>query len=314
MVHPYLRRRQGIEKVVFPSPAPEHGEPDELEQVLRKTLGVPLFQEQAMRIAIVAAKFTPAEADRLRRAMATFKRVGTIDTFRKKFIDGMTARGYAARFRRALLQPDRRLWRIRFSGKPCGELRQSGLRLVLDQMLLSGCVRGGAAQQPADGLLCDRADRARRSGARRRGATGRHQFLRLGFNAGTRRGGVRSDCIRGMPTWRATCAPPGRSGSACAKSADFQKSMAARSKQCARRGLIPCAISGCAPDCRPRPWKSLRAPMRFARSASTGAMRYGPCGRCSAAATRTICRCSRACTWTNSSPTPRCRRCGRAST
>ena len=98
MVHPYLRRRQGIEKIVFPSPAPEHGEPDELEQVLRKTLGVPLFQEHVMRIAIVAAKFTPAEADRLRRAMATFKRVGTIDTFRKKFIDGMTARGYARDF------------------------------------------------------------------------------------------------------------------------------------------------------------------------------------------------------------------------
>jgi error-prone DNA polymerase len=98
MVHPYLRRRQGLEKVEFPSPAPEHGEPDELEQVLKKTLGVPLFQEHAMRIAIVAAKFTPAEADRLRRAMATFKRVGTIESFRKKFIDGMTMRGYARDF------------------------------------------------------------------------------------------------------------------------------------------------------------------------------------------------------------------------
>jgi error-prone DNA polymerase len=98
MVHPYLRRRQGLEKVVFPSPAPEHGEPEELQQVLHKTLGVPLFQEHVMRIAIVAAKFTPSEADRLRRAMATFKRVGTIDTFRKKFIDGMTTRGYARDF------------------------------------------------------------------------------------------------------------------------------------------------------------------------------------------------------------------------
>jgi len=98
MVHPYLRRRQGLEKVVFPSPSPEHGEPDELQQVLHKTLGVPLFQEHVMRIAIVAAKFTPSEADRLRRAMATFKRVGTIDTFRKKFIDGMTSRGYAREF------------------------------------------------------------------------------------------------------------------------------------------------------------------------------------------------------------------------
>jgi error-prone DNA polymerase len=94
MVHPYLRRRQGLEKVHYPSPAPEHGPPDELERVLGKTLGVPLFQEQAMRIAIVAAGFRPGEADRLRRAMATFRRVGTIHSFRQKMIDGMTGRGY----------------------------------------------------------------------------------------------------------------------------------------------------------------------------------------------------------------------------
>ena len=74
MVHPYLRRRQGMEEVVYPS--------KELEAVLGKTLGVPLFQEQAMKIAIVAAGFTPAEADRLRRAMATFRRVGTIGDLR----------------------------------------------------------------------------------------------------------------------------------------------------------------------------------------------------------------------------------------
>ena len=94
MVHPYLRRRQGVERVEFPAPSPEHGPPDELEKVLGKTLGVPLFQEQAMRIAIVAAGFTPSEADRLRRAMATFRRVGTIGTFQAKMIDGMTRRGY----------------------------------------------------------------------------------------------------------------------------------------------------------------------------------------------------------------------------
>lgn len=84
MVHPYLRRRQGKEKVYFPSPSPEHGESNELERVLGKTLGVPLFQEQAMRIAIEAAKFTPEEANKLRRAMATFRRVGTIGLFQKK--------------------------------------------------------------------------------------------------------------------------------------------------------------------------------------------------------------------------------------
>ncbi len=86
MVHPYLRRRQGLEDVVYPS--------KELEAVLQKTLGVPLFQEQAMKIAIVAAGFTPAEADKLRRAMATFRRVGTIQTFQDKMIEGMAAKGY----------------------------------------------------------------------------------------------------------------------------------------------------------------------------------------------------------------------------
>ncbi|WP_349369982.1 error-prone DNA polymerase [Salinarimonas sp.] len=98
MVHPYLRRREGRERVVFPSPSPEHGPPDELEQVLGKTLGVPLFQEQAMKIAIVAARFTPSEADRLRRAMATFRRVGTIGTFAQKMVEGMVARGYDRAF------------------------------------------------------------------------------------------------------------------------------------------------------------------------------------------------------------------------
>jgi DNA polymerase III alpha subunit len=88
MVHPYLRRRQGKEPVSFPS--------KELRAVLGKTLGVPLFQEQAMKIAIVAAGFTPGEADRLRRAMATFRRVGTIGTFQQKMIDGMVGMATSA--------------------------------------------------------------------------------------------------------------------------------------------------------------------------------------------------------------------------
>jgi error-prone DNA polymerase len=94
MVHPYLRRRSGQEKVVFPSPSIEHGPPDELAKVLGRTLGVPLFQEQAMKLAIVAAKFTPEDANRLRRAMATFRHVGTIGTFEQKMVEGMTSRGY----------------------------------------------------------------------------------------------------------------------------------------------------------------------------------------------------------------------------
>src|ERR1700761_5245980 len=98
MVHPYLRRRNKIEKENYPAPSPEHGPPDELYRVLHKTLGVPLFQEQAMRIAIEAAKFTPEEANGLRRSMATFRNVVTIGTFEDKMIGNMIARGYVPEF------------------------------------------------------------------------------------------------------------------------------------------------------------------------------------------------------------------------
>ncbi|WP_206378180.1 error-prone DNA polymerase [Sneathiella limimaris] len=90
MVHPYLRRRQGLEPVSYPS--------EELKSVLEKTKGVPLFQEQAMQIAMVAAGFTAEEADQLRRAMATFKRTGDIGNFKIRFIEGMKARGYEPEF------------------------------------------------------------------------------------------------------------------------------------------------------------------------------------------------------------------------
>ena len=90
MVHPYLRRRAGREKVIYPS--------QELRQVLERTLGVPLFQEQAMKIAIVGAGFTGAEADQLRRAMATFKKSGLIHEFHERMVKGMVARGYDIEF------------------------------------------------------------------------------------------------------------------------------------------------------------------------------------------------------------------------
>ncbi|OWU85155.1 DNA polymerase [Oceanicola sp. 22II-s10i] len=90
MVHPYIRRRNGEEKVEFPS--------DELGAVLAKTLGVPLFQEQAMQIAIIGAGFTPDEADRLRRALATFKKHGNVSEFRERFMRGMKRNGYDEEF------------------------------------------------------------------------------------------------------------------------------------------------------------------------------------------------------------------------
>ncbi len=90
MVHPYLRRRNGEEAVVYPS--------KELEEILGRTLGVPLFQEQAMKIAIVAAGFTPAEADGLRRSMATFKVKGMVTQYQKMLVAGMTKNGYTEEY------------------------------------------------------------------------------------------------------------------------------------------------------------------------------------------------------------------------
>jgi error-prone DNA polymerase len=90
MVHPYLRRREGKEKPEYPKP--------ELRGILEKTLGVPLFQEQAMKIAIIAGGFEPDQADELRRAMATFKRLGTIGDHKRRLISGMVANGYSEDF------------------------------------------------------------------------------------------------------------------------------------------------------------------------------------------------------------------------
>jgi error-prone DNA polymerase len=96
MVHPYLRRRDGLEPVVYPS--------KELEEILGRTKGVPLFQEQAMEIAIVAAGFTPAEADQLRRSMASFKANGKLHHYETKLVDGMVARGYEEDFARRIFK------------------------------------------------------------------------------------------------------------------------------------------------------------------------------------------------------------------
>jgi error-prone DNA polymerase len=98
MVHPYLKRRQGKEAVTFPCPSPDHGEPDELEKILGRTLGVPIFQEQAMKIALDAARFSPAEANQLRKAMATFRSRGTIDLLQDKMVGRMVERGYDSDF------------------------------------------------------------------------------------------------------------------------------------------------------------------------------------------------------------------------
>jgi error-prone DNA polymerase len=90
MVHPYLRRRMGEEPVDYPS--------DEVRQALERTLGVPIFQEQVMQLAILAADFTPGEADQLRRAMAAWKRKGGLGPFHERLVGRMVAKGYSPEF------------------------------------------------------------------------------------------------------------------------------------------------------------------------------------------------------------------------
>ncbi len=96
MVHPYLRRRGGLEPVSYPSP--------EVEGVLKRTLGVPIFQEQVMQLAVVAAGFTPGEADQLRRAMAAWKRKGGLGHFEERLVSGMRERGYAEEFAKQIFR------------------------------------------------------------------------------------------------------------------------------------------------------------------------------------------------------------------
>ena len=145
MVHPYLQRREQPRSVSYPSEA--------LKTVLQRTLGVPIFQEQVMQIAVVAAGFTPGEADQLRRAMAAWKRRGGLEPFRERLLSGMAANGYPARVRRADLQADPGLRRIRLSRVARRLLRAADLHFLLAQVPRAGRLRRRAHQQPADGLL-----------------------------------------------------------------------------------------------------------------------------------------------------------------
>ena len=190
MVHPYLRRRNGEEPVTYPNEA--------IREVLEKTLGVPLFQEQAMRLAVVAAGFTPGEADQLRRAMGAWRRPGVIEQFRQQ-ADRRHAGQRACRdeYAEAVFQPDPRLRRVRLSRVARGQLRAAGLRLGLAEAPLPGRVHRRAAQQPADGLLRPGPTRPRRPGARRRGPAGRRESQRVGLHAGRGR-----DRGLGIGDWR----------------------------------------------------------------------------------------------------------------
>ena len=94
MVHPYLKRRRGLESVEIPAPSSRHGPPDELSSILERTLGVPIFQEQAMKIALDATKFSSIEANRLRKAMATFRSRKMVYELESMMVGRMINRGY----------------------------------------------------------------------------------------------------------------------------------------------------------------------------------------------------------------------------
>ncbi len=155
MVHPYLRRREG-------DGAGRRIRSEAVQQVLERTLGVPIFQEQVMQLAIVAAGFTPGEADQLRRAMAAWRSdAAASGPFRDK-LRRRHARAAAItqEFAERIFRADPGLRRVRLSGIARGQLRAAGLRLGLAQVPRARRVRLRAAQQPADGLLRAGATRA----------------------------------------------------------------------------------------------------------------------------------------------------------
>jgi DNA-directed DNA polymerase III PolC len=131
MVHPYLRRRSGEEPVSYPS--------KQVEAVLKRTLGVPIFQEQVMQLAIVAAGFSPGEADRLRRAMAAWKRKGGLEPFQKQLIDGMRERGYEESFAQQIFKQILGFGEYGFPECVVGETRvidaDSGKWLTIDEIV-----------------------------------------------------------------------------------------------------------------------------------------------------------------------------------
>ena len=180
MVHPYLRRRSGEEPVVYPHPC--------LEPVLSKTLGVPLFQEQVMKLAVVAADYTPGEADQLRRDMAAWHRTGQIDRHRDRLVTRMMAKGIAREFAERVFDQIRGIRGLRLSREPCRELRAHRLRHRLAPLPLPGGVRLLAAQRAADGVLHAGHDRRRRRPARRRGTAGRRDRQCTGIARWSRSG------------------------------------------------------------------------------------------------------------------------------
>ena len=145
MVHPYLRRRKGEEAVTYSN--------DAVRQVLERTLGIPIFQEQVIELAMVAAGFSAGEADSLRRAMAAWKRHGGLEPFERKLINGMLERGHDREFAERVFEQIKGFRRIRLPGIPFREFRAPGLHLRVAEVPRARGLLLRHPEQPADGLL-----------------------------------------------------------------------------------------------------------------------------------------------------------------
>ena len=183
-VHPYIRRRHGKETITYPHP--------KLEEPLKRTLGIPLFQEQLMQIAVAAADFSPAEADQLRRAMGSKRSGERIDQLKRRLYDGMAGNGIIGAEADEIFEKIKAFASFGFAESHSISFAFLVLRLVVAQALPPGRVLRLAAQRAADGVLFAPVAGARREAARGGGARPRHQPLRRRRHARTdRRGDVR---------------------------------------------------------------------------------------------------------------------------
>ncbi len=305
MVHPYLRRRQGLEEVAFPS--------QELEAVLGKTLGVPLFQEQAMKIAIVAAGFTPGEADRVApRDGDVPARRHDPDLSRQDGRGHGRPRGYEREFAERCF---RQIEGFGEYGFP--ESHAASFALLVYASCWMKCRYPDvflAAMLNAQPLGFYAPSQLVRD-AREHGVEVREVDVNCSdwdctleeeAQAQTPRETPSPACLHG----RAYLFRNMRSGSAFARFSARAKRRCRSSPSSAAGATIPCAISGCGAACRSARSKRSPTPTPSARSGSTGARRCGRCARSIASAIRTTCRCSRRRgPSARPSPTPNCRRC-----
>ena len=228
-VHPYIRRRQGKEPVTYPHPR--------LEGPLKRTLGIPLFQEQLMQLAVAVADFSPNEADQLRRAMGSKRSRDKIESMRIRLYDGMAANGITGDGGRPDLREDPGVRGVRLRREPLDQLRAAGLRVVVAQAALPGGVHRGAAQRAADGLLLTTVTGARREAARRRGALAVARAVAVPPRPSRQGRGARS-----AGAWTRRSRPCGWGCRACAASGPTlaERIVAARVGRCRSRRWPTC--------------------------------------------------------------------------